>query len=161
MSTTAVESPLGINQYSLSSVEEVPNGNEEVDDITEAMHVIKPTTRSDGSRTRRRHPNTNSKVGTQTQKDQHESRDKGGSKSKGQDPENQRNRDDYVAIMGDSQGWYGSWKPGKSWNFNIPKSWPGNPGKSILVMERHEKLKFYITLTKYFTYFNLPVITII
>jgi hypothetical protein len=26
-------------------------------------------------------------------------------------------------------------KPGKSWNFNIRKSRPGNPGKSILVME--------------------------
>ena len=50
--------------------------------------------------------------------------------------------------------------PGKSWNFNIPKSRPGYPAKSILVMESHEKLKFYITLTKYFTYFNLPVITI-
>jgi hypothetical protein len=36
-------------------------------------------------------------------------------------------------------------KPGKSWNFNIPKSRPGNPGKSILVMESHGKLKFYIT----------------
>jgi hypothetical protein len=44
VSTTAVESPLGSNQYSLLSVEEVPNGNEEVDDITEAIHVIKPTT---------------------------------------------------------------------------------------------------------------------
>jgi hypothetical protein len=43
----------------------------------------------------------------------------------------------------------------------ITKSWPGNPGKSILVMESHGKLKFYITLTKYFTYFNLPVITMI
>ena len=52
VSTTAVESPFGINQYSLLSVEEVPNNNEEVDDITEAIHVIKPTTRSDGSRTR-------------------------------------------------------------------------------------------------------------
>jgi hypothetical protein len=31
-----------------------------------------------------------------------------------------------------------------------------NPG-----LESHGKLKFYITLTKYFTYFNLPVITII
>jgi hypothetical protein len=50
--------------------------------------------------------------------------------------------------------------PGKSWNFNIPKSRPGNRGKSILVMESHRNLKFYITLTKYFTYFNLPVITI-
>jgi hypothetical protein len=29
----------------------------------------------------------------------------------------------------------GSGKPGKSWNFNIPKSRPGNTGKSILVME--------------------------
>jgi hypothetical protein len=29
---------------------------------------------------------------------------------------------------------------------NIPKSRPGNPGKSILVMESHGKLKFYITL---------------
>jgi hypothetical protein len=56
----------------------------------------------------------------------------------------------------------GPGKPGKSWNFNIPKSRPGNPGKSILVMEsRYVKLKFYITLTKYFTYFYLPVITII
>jgi hypothetical protein len=44
--------------------------------------------------------------------------------------------------------------PGKSWNFNFPKSRPGYAGKSILVMESHEKLKFYITLTKYFTYFN-------
>jgi hypothetical protein len=35
--------------------------------------------------------------------------------------------------------------PGKSWNFNIPKSRPGNPGKSILVMESHGKLKFNIT----------------
>ncbi|CAB4010012.1 Hypothetical predicted protein [Paramuricea clavata] len=77
VSTTAVESPLGINQYSLMSVKEVPNGNEEVDNITEAIHVIKPTTRSDSSRTRRRHPNTNSEVGTQIQKDQHQSRDKG------------------------------------------------------------------------------------
>ena len=92
MSTTAVESPFGINQYSLLSVEEVPNNNEEVDDITEAIHVIKPTTRSDGSRTRH----------TQAQKEQHQSRDKGGSKSKAQDPENHRNRDNYVAIMGDS-----------------------------------------------------------
>jgi hypothetical protein len=25
----------------------------------------------------------------------------------------------------------GPGKPGKSWNFNIPKSRPGNPGKSI------------------------------
>jgi hypothetical protein len=48
--------------------------------------------------------------------------------------------------------------PEKSWNF--PKSRPGYPGKSILIVESHEKLKFYITLTKYFTYFNLPVITI-
>ena len=72
VSTTAVESPFGINQYSLLSVEEVPNNNEEVDDITEVIHVIKPTTRSDGSRTRH----------TQTQKEQHQSRDKGGSKSK-------------------------------------------------------------------------------
>jgi hypothetical protein len=55
----------------------------------------------------------------------------------------------------------GPGKPGKSWNFNIPKSRPGNPGKSILVMESHGKLKFYKTLTKYFTCFNLPVITII
>ena len=55
----------------------------------------------------------------------------------------------------------GPGKPGKSWNFNIPKSRPGNPGKSILVMESHGKLKFYITLTKYFNYFNSPVITII
>jgi hypothetical protein len=38
---------------------------------------------------------------------------------------------------------------------------PGNPGKSILVMESHGKLKFYITSAKYFTCFNLPVITII
>jgi hypothetical protein len=44
----------------------------------------------------------------------------------------------------------GPGKPGKSWNFNIPKSRPGNPGKSV--MESHGKLKFYITLTKYFTY---------
>jgi hypothetical protein len=29
----------------------------------------------------------------------------------------------------------GPGKPGKSWNFNIPKSRPGNPGKSILVRE--------------------------
>jgi hypothetical protein len=29
----------------------------------------------------------------------------------------------------------GPGKPGKSWNFNIPKSRLGNPGKSILVME--------------------------
>jgi cell division septum initiation protein DivIVA len=72
VSTTAVESPFGINQYSLLSVEKVSNNNEEVDDITEAIHVIKPTTRSDGSRTRH----------TQTQKEQHQSRDKGGSKSK-------------------------------------------------------------------------------
>jgi hypothetical protein len=36
---------------------------------------------------------------------------------------------------------------------------PANPGKSILVIESHGKLKFYKTLTKYFTYFNLPVIT--
>jgi hypothetical protein len=38
--------------------------------------------------------------------------------------------------------------PGKSCNFNIPKSRPGNPGKSILVMEvmeSHGKLKFNIT----------------
>ena len=55
----------------------------------------------------------------------------------------------------------GPGKPGKSWNFNIPKSRPGNAGKSILVMESHGKLKFYITLTKYFTYFNSRVITII
>jgi hypothetical protein len=55
----------------------------------------------------------------------------------------------------------GPGKPGKSWNFNIPKCRPGNPGKSILVMESHGKLKFYITLTGYFTYFNLPVITVI
>ena len=33
----------------------------------------------------------------------------------------------------------GPGKPGKSWNFNIPKSRPGNPGKSILVMESHGK----------------------
>jgi hypothetical protein len=52
--------------------------------------------------TRHRHPNTNFEVGTQTQKDQHQSRDNGGSKSLGQDPENQRNRDDYVAVMDDS-----------------------------------------------------------
>jgi hypothetical protein len=38
---------------------------------------------------------------------------------------------------------------------------PGTPGKSILLMESHGKLKFYITATKYFTYFNLAVITII
>ena len=55
----------------------------------------------------------------------------------------------------------GPGKPGKSWNFNISKSRPGNPGKSILVMESHGKLEFYITLTKYFIYLNLPVITII
>jgi hypothetical protein len=55
----------------------------------------------------------------------------------------------------------GPGKPGKSWNFNIPKSRPGNPGKTILVMETHGKLKFYITSTKYFTCFNLPVITVI
>jgi hypothetical protein len=47
----------------------------------------------------------------------------------------------------------GPGKPGKSWNFNIPKSRPGNPGKSILVMESHGN--------KYFTYFNLPIITLI
>jgi hypothetical protein len=58
------------------------------------------------------------------------------------------------------QGSYESWKHGKSWNFYIPKSRPGNPGKSILAMESHGKLKFYVTLTKHFTYFNLPVITI-
>ena len=55
----------------------------------------------------------------------------------------------------------GPGKPGKPWNFNIPKSRPGNAGKSILVMESHGKLKFYITLTKYFTYFNSRVIIII
>ena len=55
----------------------------------------------------------------------------------------------------------GPGKPGKSWNFNIPKSRPGNAGKSILVMASHGKLKFYITLIKYFTYFNSRVITII
>jgi hypothetical protein len=70
-----------------------------------------------------------------------------------------------LLVHTDNEGNYrvrtGPGKPGKSWNFNIPKSRPGNPGKSILVMESHGKLKFYITLTKYFTYFNLPVITII
>jgi hypothetical protein len=60
------------------------------------------------------------------------------------------------AIFGLDRVRTGPGKPGKSWNFNIPKSRPGNPGKSILVMESHGKLKFYITLTKYFTYFNLP-----
>jgi hypothetical protein len=79
VSTTAVESPL--NQYSLLSVEEVPKDNEEVDDVAEEIHVIKPTTRSEGTRTRRKHANTNSEVGTQTQKDQLRSRDKSSSKS--------------------------------------------------------------------------------
>ena len=47
VSTTAVESPL--NRYSLLSVEEVPKDNEEVDDVAEEIHVIKPTTRSEGT----------------------------------------------------------------------------------------------------------------
>jgi hypothetical protein len=69
VSTRAVESPL--NQYSLLSVEEVPNDNEEVDD------------QKVDDQTRRKHPNTNSEVGTQTQKNQLRSRDKSSSKSKG------------------------------------------------------------------------------
>jgi hypothetical protein len=40
VSKTAVESPFGLNQYSLLSVEEVPNGNEEVHDISEAINVL-------------------------------------------------------------------------------------------------------------------------
>jgi hypothetical protein len=51
----------------------------------------------------------------------------------------------------------GPGKPGKSWNFNIPKSRKINfsHGKSWKI-EILCKI-----LTKYFTYFNLPVITII
>jgi hypothetical protein len=51
----------------------------------------------------------------------------------------------------------GPGKPGKSWNFNIPKSRKINfsHGKSW-------KIEILCNiLTKYFTYFNLPVITII
>jgi hypothetical protein len=44
----------------------------------------------------------------------------------------------------------GPGKPGKSWNFNIPKSRPGNPGKSILVMESHGKLKILHNINKVF-----------
>ena len=61
----------------------MPGVNEEVHDVAEAIHFMKPTTRSEGTRTRRNHPNTNSEVGTQTQKDQLRSRDKSSSKSKG------------------------------------------------------------------------------
>ena len=46
----------------------------------------------------------------------------------------------------------GSWKTWKVMEFQYSKL-----QESQTVMESHGKLKFYITITKYFTYFNLPV----
>jgi hypothetical protein len=37
----------------------------------------------------------------------------------------------------------------KSGNFNISKSWPGNPGKSLLVVEGHGKFKLSVNLLLY------------
>ena len=98
MLTTVVASPLGINQYSPQLIEEVPNSNNHKDDnIPNATQVTKPTTRSDGNQTKRKHLNINPEAGTQTQKDQHRPRNEGSSKPKGQEPK--------INNMTTSQSW--------------------------------------------------------
>ena len=54
MRTTTIASSLRTNQYSLLSVDEVPDDYEfaaKVNDTVEPIHAIKPNTRSDGSQT--------------------------------------------------------------------------------------------------------------
>ncbi len=97
---TAATSPLSTNQYSILSVQEIPDGNDtrtviESDDVVEVRQVIKPTTSRD------KHPNTSSDSSTQTPRNQkHLSSDS--SKSKNQDHDKQKYQLDDAIIVGDS-----------------------------------------------------------
>ena len=101
MPTIAVATPLGINQYSPLSIQEVPNSdNDNHGNIPNATQVAKPTARSDGNQTKCKHLNINTEAGTQTQKDQHQPRNKGSCEPKGQEPKNQQH--DNLTVVVDS-----------------------------------------------------------
>ena len=106
MLTTAVATSLGINQYSPLSVKEVPysdNYNDDNNNITNPTRVTKPTTQLYGSQSRCKHWSWYTDT-----KDQHRPRHKGGSKPTRQDPKSQQNRDDNIAVVGDSISWNSS-----------------------------------------------------